>query len=116
MLKAWLDGIKEVVPDAKVKGIAQGAGILCLTLKLLLKFVDFWLAAEPGLHDSLLLTLEFNMSPLNLHGQIHRVGPPGENSALDAKVKAITVGDETKTHHADQIEKTGHMPHMNEGS
>lgn len=56
-VKVWLDAIKECVSDVKIQGIAAGAGYVCLGLKMLLKFVDFYLAADPTLLQQGLLML-----------------------------------------------------------
>ncbi|KAI5461885.1 hypothetical protein BGZ63DRAFT_424737 [Mariannaea sp. PMI_226] len=46
MIKAWLNGVSEVVEDAKVKAIAKGAGYVCVAVQVIMKFVDFYLAAD----------------------------------------------------------------------
>lgn len=54
MIKAWLAGVGEVVEDIKVKGIAKGLGYVCVTVQVVMKFVDFYIAAEDSLERPLL--------------------------------------------------------------
>ncbi|KAJ3460819.1 hypothetical protein MRS44_011686 [Fusarium solani] len=55
MIKAWLAGVGEVVEDIKVKAIAKGLGYVCVTVQVVMKFVDFYIAAEDSLDRPLLL-------------------------------------------------------------
>lgn len=46
MIKAWLNGVGEVVEDPKVKAIAKGAGYVCVAVQIIMKFVDLYIAAD----------------------------------------------------------------------
>ncbi|GIK05330.1 hypothetical protein Aspvir_009437 [Aspergillus viridinutans] len=50
MLKAWLSGIQAVASDPETIATATTLGYICVGLKLLLKFVDFYLEAEDELN------------------------------------------------------------------